>query len=146
MKSLGGGGRGNTQRNCLKYMQYSAISVSIKCYFQHTVKIQDSNDSFSAKKKKKKEYGVILVLQLKAKLKLSCCGKKKINYTNMHVGTCHIQVYVLHLNTWTKPYKIWKFITPAIMLYLIYSIPFKKDKKQLDKAQKGSSGHLTSRI
>lgn len=47
-------------------MQYSAICVSTECNFQSTMKIQESNDSCSAKK----EYRDTLDLQLKVKLKL----------------------------------------------------------------------------
>lgn len=41
-----------TQRNGLKYMQCSAVTVSIKCYFQPNRKTQGSNDSCSKKKKR----------------------------------------------------------------------------------------------
>lgn len=58
----------------MKYMQYNAISMSIKYYFWCPVKVQDRDNSLSEKKKKK---SVILDLQLKMKLELSYVGGKK---------------------------------------------------------------------
>lgn len=74
----------------LEYIQCSAINVRIKYYFQSTVKIEDSDGSCSERIK-----FIVLFYSWKRKLKLSCCEKKWISCTNVHVDTSHIEVEVL---------------------------------------------------